>query len=265
MDNKGLVEYVKGCVGLPYIYATYGQKLTLTKLESVHRTYPNYMSDARFAKAKATMLGKKVQDCTGLIEGYLMGSTPTTFAKYDKKHDRSADGWYAAATKKGVIATIPEVEGIGVYYKGHVGVYIGGGKVIEARGFDYGVVTTNLKDRPWTNWFYIVDIDYATDANASIKSAFIKSLAKVMNTTVITNTVINKLPLVKVGFNARHGVVKPLQELLKDLKYYKGSIDGIFGAKSADAVKELQKELKLTQDGKCGIKTWSAIVEWANK
>ena len=54
--------------------------------------------------------------------------------------------------EKGKISTIPEIPGVLVFLDGHVGVYIGGGYVIEARGHDYGVVKTKLEDRPWTNW-----------------------------------------------------------------------------------------------------------------
>lgn len=43
---------------------------------------------------------------------------------------------------------------------GHVGVYIGNGKVVEARGHDYGVVETNLVDRGWTQWGKCPYIEY---------------------------------------------------------------------------------------------------------
>ena len=34
----------------------------------------------------------------------------------------------------------------------HIGVYIGNDTVIEAKGADYGVVQTSLKDGSWTNY-----------------------------------------------------------------------------------------------------------------
>lgn len=42
--------------------------------------------------------------------------------------------------EKGKIATMPDVPGVLVFMSGHVGVYIGGGEVIEARGHEYGVI-----------------------------------------------------------------------------------------------------------------------------
>lgn len=47
-----------------------------------------------------------------------------------------------------------------VFMDKHVGVYIGNGEVIEARGHAYGVVKTKLKDRPWVNWGYCPYITY---------------------------------------------------------------------------------------------------------
>ena len=48
--------------------------------------------------------------------------------------DIGADTMYANATEKGTIDTIPEIPGLAVWHEGHIGIYIGGGKVIEAMG-----------------------------------------------------------------------------------------------------------------------------------
>lgn len=160
--NLELVEYCKGCVGLPYIYATFGEKLTLPKLDRSYENYPKYWTKERYEKAKKEYIGKKVQDCTGLLEGFLMGSTPTTFAVYNAAYDKSANGWFSSAKEKGKISELPELPGVVVRYDGHMGIYIGNGEVIEARGFDYGVIKTKLKDRGWTDWFKINEIEYTS-------------------------------------------------------------------------------------------------------
>jgi hypothetical protein len=54
--------------------------------------------------------------------------------------------------QRGRMHTMPEIPGVLVFMPGHVGIYCGDGKVIEARGFHYGVVETRLSDRPWENW-----------------------------------------------------------------------------------------------------------------
>ena len=50
--------------------------------------------------------------------------------------------------------------GVLVHMPGHVGVYIGGGKVIEARGTMYGVVKTKVMGRGWTKWSQSPFIEY---------------------------------------------------------------------------------------------------------
>lgn len=46
--------------------------------------------------------------------------------------------------------------------------------------------------------------------------------------------------------------VKNIQKKLKELGYYKGSIDGIYGSGTKKAVTAFQKNCGLTQDGICG-------------
>ena len=61
------------------------------------------------------------------------------------------------------MSTMPDIPGLLVFMPGHVGVYIGNGEVIEARGHAYGVVKTRLKNRNWTKWAFIEEISYITE------------------------------------------------------------------------------------------------------
>ena len=158
--EKSAAEHV------PYIYATFGQVLTERKLAEVRKLYPERMSDKRYQYARNHYVSKRTTDCYGMIKRYKwtggdaenpsLDETPI----YNAKTDWNANTAFEKATVKGTIDTIPEVRGICVRYPGHVGVYIGNGKVSEARGFDYGTVITNLKDRKWTHWFQETGISY---------------------------------------------------------------------------------------------------------
>lgn len=53
--------------------------------------------------------------------------------------------------------------------------------------------------------------------------------------------------------------VADLQQKLKDKGYYKGSVDGIYGKGTEDAVYAFQKANKLKTDGKAGAKTMEAL------
>jgi murein L,D-transpeptidase YcbB/YkuD len=53
--------------------------------------------------------------------------------------------------------------------------------------------------------------------------------------------------------------VTKLQEALKKLNFYSGIVDGVFGAKTQEAVINFQKSQQLVADGIVGEKTWSKL------
>lgn len=169
--NTGLVAYAKAQLGKPYWYGCFGQKGTSELLTAKARQYPTLYTAARIANARK-QYGVKVHDCVGLIKGYLWSDnaadlTPT----YNSAQDKSANGMYNACRERGTLATMPDLEGVLVFMNGHVGVYIGGGYVIEARGFSSGVVKTKLAGRGWTKWGKCPYITYVAKSTASSKPA----------------------------------------------------------------------------------------------
>ena len=56
-------------------------------------------------------------------------------------------------------------------------------------------------------------------------------------------------------YGSRGEEVRQIQKKLKDAGYYTGAVDGIFGAKTRDAVKAFQRDCGLTVDGVAGPKT----------
>ena len=161
---KGLVEYAKAQVGRPYWYGTCGDIASVKLWEGRAKAYPRYYSKARFDKMKERGdIGKKVHDCSGLIKGYLMSNSPDMAATYKKSYDLSANGFKSEAVESGKIDSIPEVAGLAVWRNNHIGIYIGNGEVIEAKGFDYGVVKSKLKGRSFTHWIKLPFIQYETN------------------------------------------------------------------------------------------------------
>lgn len=147
--NKGLVEYAKAQLGLPYWYGTFGNIATADLYAYKRNQYPKYYKSWNDFP---NQYGKRVHDCVGLIKGYLWSDTPTSKPVYNSKQDVSANGMLSVCKEKGKISAMPDIPGVLVFMNGHVGVYIGNGEVIEARGHEYGVVKTKLKSRPWVNW-----------------------------------------------------------------------------------------------------------------
>lgn len=58
---------------------------------------------------------------------------------------------------------------------------------------------------------------------------------------------------------SRGNTVKTIQQKLKNWGYYKGSVDGIYGPQTKEAVKYFQRKNKLTADGIVGNKTLKAL------
>ena len=156
--NTGLVEYAKAQLGKPYWYGTFGLRATKELYQSKKKQYPERYTATDFP----SQYGQRVHDCVGLIKGYLWSDTSTSKPKYNSAQDVSANGMKDVCKEKGPISTMPNIPGVLVFMNQHVGVYIGGGYVIEAKGHAYGVVKTKLEGRGWKYWGKCPWITYST-------------------------------------------------------------------------------------------------------
>ena len=172
--NTGLAEYAKAMVGHPYWYGCFGQTSTKALYEAKKKQYPSYYTWA----LTSSQLGTKVFDCVGLIKGYLWSATTSSAPKYNASEDVSANGMYDKCKKKGKIDSMPKVVGTLVFKSGHVGVYVGDGKVVEAKGHKWGVVETKLSDGGWIKWGYCPWITYESAKPVSSKKYFKKYTGK---------------------------------------------------------------------------------------
>lgn len=159
-NNKGLVAYCFAQLGRPYWYGTFGQKATANLEAMKRRQYPKYYKATDYPQ----QYGQKVHDCIGLIKGYFWTKSHNDDRPLYLSNgfpDLSADGFYRHCKRKSKdMKAMPDIPGIAVFMSGHVGVYVGDGFVIEARGHAYGVVRTHLTERKWTKWAYIEELQY---------------------------------------------------------------------------------------------------------
>lgn len=196
MTNAELVDFALDKLGVPYVMGTNGRILAKSMYEDLVKRNPaNWFTGARKLAVK-NLIGKVTTDCHGLIEW--------AHREIDGANkDTSADNAYNLATIKGDVKSIPEIAGVCVRYKGHVGIYIGDGIVIEARGFNYGVVTTELKNRPWTHWYKHPWVQYKDGENA------VNMVTKGMSTEQI-QSVLNKGGCIKFE-KATYDITKTLK------------------------------------------------------
>lgn len=73
------------------------------------------------------------------------------------------------------------------------------------------------------------------------------------------NLLKNKDVEVLSRYGSRGDEVRQIQTKLKNWGYYNGSVDGIYGSKTVEAVKYFQRKNGLTADGVAGSKTLSAM------
>lgn len=188
-------------------------------------------------------VGHRVADCSGLFRW--------AFAEYKVSIAHGSNTiWKSYCSAKGNLRDGRRTDGkslrpgTAVFTdkngdKTHIGLYIGGSKVIEAQGTDAGVCMSNIGASKWKCWGELKNIDYGEDTGFPVDTSW--------------------RPTIRRGNKGKD--VTEAQTILKSLGYDLGSygVDGDFGSATERAVKAFQKDHGLTQDGVIGPMTWDAL------
>lgn len=170
------------------MWGEFGRLVTNNTIDGKKKQYPSHYDDTKVKYLKS-LVGKNyyAYDCAGLIKSYFMSDYGNKKVSYIADYDKDAYGiTIGNASEKGDISTLPEEEGVLLYMKGHCGVYIGEGKVIECTsnqkisGIKYGkVCISNLSARPWKTWTKSKWLSYMKDEPEIIKEDEIKDEPKI--------------------------------------------------------------------------------------
>lgn len=161
---EALAAYAEACLREKtfYLWGGMGQRMTRDYLLDTLCRFPGHFRAESFMELYDRADGSmRVFDCGGLIKRFLMGGLE--HYRYDAALDCDALELYRASEVSGRMFSLPEVPGLCLYLQDHVGIYMGGGEVIEATvnpKFGSGVVKTKLRDRNWENWFCCKGVTY---------------------------------------------------------------------------------------------------------
>ncbi len=270
--NEHFVAFLRKMVGAPYWYGTCLYKCTESLRARKAKQYPSSYGESRTARYKRDIEEKKVcADCIGAAKGYAwtnggqgvleaIGTDKTITSKYGSNGcpDKGTNGMFVYAKTKGMswgtIETLPEILGLAVTTSSHIGYYIGGGKVIEFKGFNYGCVESDLKNGKWTHWYELPFIQYGDAVQQDTT-----------NTTETEKKVTLGARLLKRGCTGDD--VTELQRILAGLGYDLGTygpdgngIDGKYGAATEKAVRKFQSIQQMKVDGLYGNETHAALM-----
>lgn len=180
-------------------------------------------------------IGHRVADCSGLfawafkaLGGYIYHGSNTIWRRYCYRQGKLIKGTRDDGN--------PIRPGTAVFLvksgsRHHIGLYVGGGVCIEAKGTINGVVTSSITH--WHEWGELKNVDY----EGSVEP-------------------------MGILFRGCEGTeVKELQEMLIALGYGCGSkgADGIFGSATEAAVRRFQQDNGLKVDGIAGVNTRKTI------
>ena len=215
-----------------YIWGTRGQTWTQANQNAATRDMT--------VKYGQKWVGRKVADCSGLfvwafkqLGASIYHGSNTIWNKYTSMTGQ-------------VGGTLSIRPGTAVFMvndnrRTHIGLYIGGGKCIEAQGTRTGVVISDISR--WDEWGQLTDVDYSG---------------------VPADTVEVELPTLRKGSTG--AAVKELQTALAAEGYDIGKkkdgtplIDGIYGSETLSAVRSYQYDHGLPADGIVGPLTWAVL------
>lgn len=221
-------------------------------------------------------------DCSGMIQLYNgVGGVRTDMVSSSPEWGYVSNG-------------IPRIHGLGLHKPGHVGVYVGSGLAIDARGTNWGVCFNSVDAVNWVEWFKVYGVSYPTQGWVRFNgdSFYYENGQYIINTSRTLDGVSyyfdstgasDKQPpessykvtdysgsssssgsslgssssYLKIG--SQGSKVEEIQKKLKKLGYFDDDVTGYYGTYTAACVKEFQTDAHIEVDGVVGPEFLSVI------
>ena len=151
-----------------YIYGAYGQIWTQASQNTATREQTKLYGQQ--------WVGKHVLDCSGLfywafkeLGGYMYHGSNTMYKSYCTNKGKLSKG--ARTDGQNLKPGTAIFTGTSESEHGHVGLYIGGGYVIEAQGTKAGVIKSKITLSKWTYWGELKGVIYDVAIDVQVPSA----------------------------------------------------------------------------------------------
>ena len=236
-----------------YIWGTAGVEWTAKKQAQLEKTTDENRANSR--KYGKQWIGHYVSDCSGMfVWAYKQfGMSMSHISSNIYKSYCTTKGQLTADLKHTIPAGCAVFTGQTAGNHPHVGLYIGGGEVIEAAGAKSGVIKSKITDKKWTFYGQLKDVNYA-DCGIGDPAYYERPSTGTVQAPAATSK-----PTLRHG--SKGEAVIELQSALVKLGYGLGpcGIDGDYGRATAAAVETFQYDRKIGIDGICGPNTWAEI------
>ena len=159
-----------------YIWGAAGETWTQAKQNAATRE--------QTVKYGQKWVGRRVSDCSGLfywafkqLGGYMYHGSNTMFKSYSVASGTLSGGKRSDGQELKPGTAMYKYNASDGYH--HVGLYVGGNQVIEAKGTAYGVVSSKPSDG-WTHWGELKGVDYINTEGGT------STMATVLYTATVT-------------------------------------------------------------------------------
>ena len=191
-----------------YLYGAKGEMCDSAHIQSLINAYPGYFDTQAKRDLALTKSGYNCADCSGYV-CICYGFSPMWTGLL---HDRASEKHPLVCENGTWVSTAGPIPiGAILWKNGHVGIYVGGQYVVEARSEQYDVTLNSMEGRGFTKVLMFSSVTYAENTNDVLVSTnesfsgYIPWEGKIINTLEVTPvTSPTAGSLAAVGFGPLH-------------------------------------------------------------